>query len=108
MRTIWLLLFVAACTLKVDYTGTNFQCNPDGTCPPDFVCQDMVCVPIDPVPPKCSQDVSAGDLHSCAVREDGTVWCWGRNDKGQLGDGTASDSDLPVEVMNVTKAVSVG
>ncbi|MCR9160841.1 MAG: hypothetical protein ACE37F_03595 [Nannocystaceae bacterium] len=31
--------------------------------------------------------VSAGDGHSCAVRADGTLWCWGSNEFGQIGDG---------------------
>ena len=106
MRAIWLLL-LTACSLNVDYTGTNYQCNPDGTCPSGYECLDMVCVPTDPVPPACAKDVSAGGSHSCAIRNDGTVWCWGRNDFGQLGDGTATDSDVPVEVVGVSGAVKV-
>lgn len=31
---------------------------------------------------------SRADSHSCAVRNDGTLWCKGGNDQGQLGDGT--------------------
>ena len=41
---------------------------------------------------------SAGGLHSCAVDRDGFVYCWGNNNYGQLGDGTAADSDVPVNV----------
>jgi len=33
--------------------------------------------------------VAAGAAHSCAIRGDGTVWCWGSNTSGQLGDGDA-------------------
>jgi len=33
-------------------------------------------------------EVGAGHYHSCARKSDGTVWCWGKNDHGQLGDGT--------------------
>jgi alpha-tubulin suppressor-like RCC1 family protein len=108
MRLAWLLLVLAACRLDVDYKGTNYQCNPDGTCPPNYACVDMVCVPSDPVPPACSDDVSAGGLHSCAVRKDGSVWCWGRNDFGQLGDSTTVDSAIPVQVMGMKNAVAVG
>jgi alpha-tubulin suppressor-like RCC1 family protein len=32
--------------------------------------------------------VAAGPYSTCAVRTDRAVWCWGRNDSGQLGDGT--------------------
>jgi alpha-tubulin suppressor-like RCC1 family protein len=42
--------------------------------------------------------VAAGDMHSCARKQDGTVRCWGDNFYGQLGDGTGVDSTRPVEV----------
>ncbi len=32
--------------------------------------------------------VAAGYAHTCALRDDGTVWCWGANDQKALGDGT--------------------
>ncbi|MEC7280378.1 MAG: hypothetical protein VXV98_10150, partial [Candidatus Thermoplasmatota archaeon] len=34
--------------------------------------------------------VSAHDLHTCAILDNGDLKCWGKNDYGQLGDGTAS------------------
>ncbi len=43
--------------------------------------------------------IAVGGQHSCAVRTDGTAWCWGLNDKGQLGDGSNNDSELTVEVV---------
>lgn len=33
-------------------------------------------------------DLDVGMAHACAVDIEGAVWCWGRNDAGQLGDGT--------------------
>ena len=41
--------------------------------------------------------IGAGAFHSLAVeRGGGAVWAWGRNDRGQLGDGTTQDRHLPV------------
>lgn len=34
--------------------------------------------------------VSANGLHTCVLRKDSSVWCWGDNTVGELGDGTAS------------------
>ena len=42
--------------------------------------------------------VGAGKDHTCAVISDDSVRCWGRNHRGQLGDGTYGDSDDPVMV----------
>ena len=36
--------------------------------------------------------------HMCARTADDRVFCWGRNDRGQLGDLTGRDEDLPVEI----------
>jgi alpha-tubulin suppressor-like RCC1 family protein len=36
--------------------------------------------------------LEAGSLHTCALRVDGKVFCWGDNTRGQLGDGTMTDS----------------
>jgi len=43
--------------------------------------------------------VSAGAIHSLALKSDGTVWAWGGNPMGQLGDGTTSERLTPVEVL---------
>ncbi len=43
--------------------------------------------------------IAAGDAHTCAVMDDGSVACWGANDWGQLGGGAAGDpSSKPVAV----------
>jgi alpha-tubulin suppressor-like RCC1 family protein len=44
------------------------------------------------------QAIAPGRRHVCALLADHTVWCWGKNDRGQLGDGTFVDSLYPVKV----------
>jgi len=46
--------------------------------------------------------IAAGGLYSLAVKSDGTVWAWGHNNYGQLGDGTATDRSTPVQVAALT------
>jgi hypothetical protein len=55
-------------------------------------------------------DIAAGSGHSLAVRSDGTVWSWGVNAEGELGNGVRDFSNLPVQVSNIgnVKAVSGG
>lgn len=51
--------------------------------------------------------VASGDGHTCQVKEDGTVRCWGRNDQGQLGDGTRTWTGIPVAVAGLGSVVTV-
>src|SRR5881396_1743140 len=51
--------------------------------------------------------VAARGYHSCALFGDGTVRCWGRNDDGQLGDGTFTSSSTPLRVGGLTGAAAV-
>jgi alpha-tubulin suppressor-like RCC1 family protein len=54
--------------------------------------------------------VVAGDSHSVALKNDGTVWTWGANESGQLGDGTTQRSPVPRQVEGVSdvKAIATG
>jgi alpha-tubulin suppressor-like RCC1 family protein len=45
-----------------------------------------------------SHSVFAKDHTRCGVQLDGTGWCWGLNNFGQLGDGTTQDQGTPVQV----------
>ena len=42
--------------------------------------------------------IAGGELHSVVLLSDNTVWTWGGNVSGQLGDGTMMDSLIPVQV----------
>ena len=41
---------------------------------------------------------SAGNLHSCGLQANGTLWCWGDNATGELGDGTNHMRQSPTQV----------
>jgi alpha-tubulin suppressor-like RCC1 family protein len=53
------------------------------------------------------RSVSAGDDHRVLLTVSGTVLTWGKNNYGQLGDGTNVDRDTPVTVPNLANIVSV-
>ncbi len=46
--------------------------------------------------------ISASKAHTCAVDSLNRVWCWGANYAGQLGEGTTTQSALPVQVSGLT------
>ena len=54
--------------------------------------------------------VAAGQNHSLAIKNDRTVWAWGWNPRGALGDGTETDRNTPVQVINLSgaKAIAAG
>lgn len=67
-----------------------------------------------PVPvlttPGLGMALSAGWDHSLAIKSDGTVWAWGRNWVGELGNGGNTDSNIPVQVpgLSQVRAIDAG
>ena len=51
--------------------------------------------------------LAAGGAHTCGLTADGTAWCWGRNEHGQLGDNSLSARDAPVPVATALKFASL-
>ena len=51
--------------------------------------------------------VAAGNEHSLALKGDGTVWAWGSNNCGQLGDGSTTDRPVPVQVSGLTGVAAI-
>lgn len=54
-----------------------------------------------------AKSVSARTFHTCSVANAGTVKCWGRNNHGQLGNGSLEDSNVPVQVQGIDNALAV-
>jgi len=51
--------------------------------------------------------IAGGENHSIALKSDGTVWAWGYNGYGQLGDGTYNTSNTPVQVSTLTGVANI-
>jgi alpha-tubulin suppressor-like RCC1 family protein len=56
-------------------------------------------------------DSGSGSFHSCAIKNDGSLWLWGNNTYGQLGDNTVTKKSSPVQTVSagtLWKQVSCG
>ena len=69
--------------------GAHVSCSSGGSC--DF-------------PSAVAPELAAGAAHTCALRIDGTVVCWGDNSRGQLGDGTTTSRPVAGKVKSVSSA----
>ena len=56
---------------------------------------------------QCWQKIDSGLYHTLALASNGTLWAWGYNNAGQLGDGTTTNRTQPVQIGIATDWVSV-
>ena len=52
--------------------------------------------------------ICSGALHSLAIKIDGTLWAWGWNYSGQLGDGTLENRTTPIKIDSGFVAIAAG
>ena len=50
--------------------------------------------------------IAAGEKYTLAIKSNGTLWAWGENNRGQLGDGTTTAKNIPVQVTGLTGVVA--
>jgi hypothetical protein len=70
--------------------GAGEACCPGDSCDAGLACFGAGC--------GCIDTMAAGTRHTCAVKLDGTVWCWGANDLGQAAQIGTDDILLPAAV----------
>ena len=51
--------------------------------------------------------IAAGEYHSMALDDNGTIWSWGENESGQVGDGTTTNKNAPFRVTSVSDVFAV-
>jgi alpha-tubulin suppressor-like RCC1 family protein/Ca2+-binding RTX toxin-like protein len=51
--------------------------------------------------------IATGSAHALALKNVGTVWTWGLNEYGQLGNGTTTDNQLPTQISTLTGIVAL-
>ncbi len=65
------------------------------------------CVPLTGVTKLFASVGAASAQRVFAVKDDGTLWAWGTNNYGQLGDGTQTTRTNPVQVVGLTDVIAV-
>jgi len=78
--------------------ATGLPCNVNMDCASE-VCRNGTCTAI--------VQIDAGTGHACVLLGDGTVYCWGANGGGQLGDGTTMARPKPVMVPGLTGVTQI-
>jgi len=68
---------------------------------------DTLILTINPITTGCFKAICAGYFHTIAIKTDGSLWAWGQNTFGQLGDGTTTDRNSPVQIGTATNWASI-
>lgn len=98
--------FTHACALPADGSLWCWGANSEGQLGQDETNTASTDRPV-PTQVTTARDfasVDAGQGHTCAIRRDGTLWCWGRNSEAELGQGSSTPLQIhhPVKVGTAT------
>lgn len=93
------------CTRKTDGTLWCWGANDSGQLGNGTTQPSLVPIQVTALGNQVAQ-VTVGDLFTCAIKVDHTLWCWGNNVSGQLGDGLTDDSLVPVQITAVGSDVA--
>ena len=99
----------ANCAIICDAENQEHPCNGDEDCCSDqnYECGNSgMCVSV-PSSPSTYLNIEAGGRHTCAISNENKLWCWGRNDHGQLGDDTTTTRSTPLQVTTSTGLTNI-
>ncbi|MCA9712000.1 MAG: hypothetical protein KDK70_39555 [Myxococcales bacterium] len=82
-----------------DCGGGGQACCPGDACDPGLACSEGLC--------GCVRAIAVGDRHSCAIKLDDSLWCWGDNGLGQLAAEGVDSSAVPVQIPGFGPAAPV-
>jgi alpha-tubulin suppressor-like RCC1 family protein len=91
------------CALLVDGTVLCWGRNDFGQAAGALGGDRLVATPVAGIAAGDAAGVTTGSQHSCILTVGGRVRCWGRNNEGQLGNNTLTDSVAPVEVLRAAR-----
>src|SRR5262245_11729123 len=72
-----------------------------------MACGRLAFDPLEVPPTDRMYAIAAGDQFSCAVRANATVWCWGDNAFGQIGDATGKPHPTPSQITGLANIVAI-
>jgi Regulator of chromosome condensation (RCC1) repeat len=99
----------AVCAIRVDGTIWCWGSNPYGETGPGIALGGSSSTPVQLTALGGATQIAAGANHFCAVASN-VLWCWGRNESGELGNNTTANSTNPVRVQNIVpvRSLSLG
>jgi alpha-tubulin suppressor-like RCC1 family protein/O-glycosyl hydrolase len=98
------------CALMANGTVECWGANDDGQVGPTKITTrgyPEVTYPVPVAGIEHATAIAAAGNYSCALKLEGTVYCWGNNANGELGDGTMETTGTPVPVSGITDAVAI-
>jgi len=98
--------FYHTVALKNDGTVWTWGINDDGQLG-DGSTEFYSAVPVQSINISDVASITAGFAHTAVLKNDGTVWAWGSNKYGQLGDGSTQYSTTPVQTLNISDVAAI-